>query len=815
MKILAKTNSNHKNNKAIFTVSDGDYAVLGLTMFDSVREHYPDADLYLFVIGTGKARVVDNDINIIYIGEIIDKLDLNQRLAFYLQVELATSIRPQCFQHLFSKDYESVIYLDPDLYIFRRMTEVDELLDSGVNGIVTPHALKSIKSKICVSGDNTFLMCGIFNLGFLALNNTDESKRMISWWAEKLKWECIVDVKNGFFVDQKWLEFLPIYFDGFHILKLPTYNLAPWNSEHYKILKDSNNKFYIDNYQTPIAFIHYSGAKRSNHHFIHMMDAYKFYVDKLESRRFVKLDFVNIDVRHEISGLHFDKICTFLYKDFVLGKNDVESDPLEGVEFYQYLCSTDPETNLPLYIRKLFEVFPDIFVSYFRENTKITYDGLIQKLRCGFPYDAVVNLETMSQICIDTHIPGVKFLHSVSKGIASKRFPHLKALEALVERSNSSDNQNTLTISFKPDRVEIYNQIVKVCIPRIDEYCNLRNAEDIFNQNYTEIWVPTSFCKNKICDMYNLSNVTAIPYPVVKPSYEIQSTGLSGNKFVVMICHDFNIDSDLQNTVSAINAFNTAFDESDDTFLVCFLRNVKYSDVYDNILHQLKSKKNTKVVLEGQGDADYYSYLHHAHCLLSLHKELNFGYRLAEAMRLGKYVVATNYGGNVDFMNRDNSFLIESGLTDQFNLRGKTSFYSSEPSIKDAAKILNVIYHESNFLNMKSKNARLSIQKNLSPSSIAYIINNRINELTHLQTTLSITKRNHGYRLKRLVLRLFDKLFNILRNKLRKYKIMQKLYLHCKQKIVTNSPPVTSANVDPQVVLSIIMKIINRPGVIE
>lgn len=47
-----------------------------------------------------------------------------------------------------------------------------------------------------------------------------------------------------------------------------------------------------------------------------------------------------------------------------------------------------------------------------------------------------------------------------------------------------------------------------------------------------------------------------------------------------------------------------------------------------------------------------------ADCFVSLHRSEGFGKGAAEAMYLGKPVIATAYGGNLDFMNLDNSLLV-------------------------------------------------------------------------------------------------------------------------------------------------------------
>ncbi len=724
----------NKNKYAIFTISDVDYAALALTMFESVSKFYQDSDFFLFIFGTGTTRKLEGNINVIYIGDILDDLDLSQRLAYYLQVELVTSVRPQCFKFLFGKNYDKAIYLDPDLYIFRRMTEIDDLLNGEVNGVVTPHALRSICSDKAVGWDNVFLQCGIFNLGFLALKNTPETMRMVSWWEEKLKWQCIYDLKNGYFVDQKWLEFLPVYFDGFHILKLPTYNLAPWNSEHYNILSNSCGEFFINDFDTPIAFIHYSGVKRSAAHYVHMKEAYNFYLNELQKRRFTKLEFVNYEVRFKQDNLYLDKVCIFLYKDYVNNTKDTKSNPLVDRGFYNFLHSIDMETGLPIYIRKLYDILPDIFVR--SKNEIIDYDSLITFIKNNFTYNGVVSLETMVQlrndsIGLDYEIQHTNFDeidHDPIKTDSPPRYtlstqvqnsPHYPAILSFSNGANPI-SQTTIhrprKIILKSDRIEIISGAIRVCVPHIDKSEILPNLSDMKAQNYTEIWVPSAYCKEKLRKSARKGSkpkIKIVPYPVLKPHYKILTTDLPSNKLVVMLCHDFNLDFATQNPLASLKAFQGTFGQKSDMLLVCFLVNVnKNSEDYKGLVKTFSDEKNA-IIVEGTPDNDlYYSYLHYAHCFISLHQETIFGYALAEAMSLGKYVIATNKGGNVEYMNSDNSFLINST--------------SPKECISEATKMLISIYNDTDVLNAKSKQARLHIQKHLSPNSVGLIMQKRL-----------------------------------------------------------------------------------------
>ncbi len=51
-------------------------------------------------------------------------------------------------------------------------------------------------------------------------------------------------------------------------------------------------------------------------------------------------------------------------------------------------------------------------------------------------------------------------------------------------------------------------------------------------------------------------------------------------------------------------------------------------------------------------------------CFVSLHRSEGYGRGLAEAMFLGKPVVATGYSGNLDFMDETNSCLVRYSLID-------------------------------------------------------------------------------------------------------------------------------------------------------
>jgi hypothetical protein len=65
------------------------------------------------------------------------------------------------------------------------------------------------------------------------------------------------DLCNGLFVDQNWMNFLPVFVPNTHIERNPGYNAAYWNL-HERTFSEHENVFYVND-NNPLIFFHYSG----------------------------------------------------------------------------------------------------------------------------------------------------------------------------------------------------------------------------------------------------------------------------------------------------------------------------------------------------------------------------------------------------------------------------------------------------------------------------------------------------------------------------------------------------------------------------
>lgn len=174
-------------------------------------------------------------------------------------VEACTAVKGRASTRILQeKDCEKLVYFDPDIAIFNPMTPVIDLLDTH-SIVLTPHQTEpDPKDQRIAIRDNeiTSLDYGIYNLGFAAMSNDDEGKRFAQWWDDRLTDWCHDRLDIGLFVDQKWCNLVPCFFDNVKTLRDPGYNVASWNLSQRQMNYDDAGNALING--VPLRFYHFT-----------------------------------------------------------------------------------------------------------------------------------------------------------------------------------------------------------------------------------------------------------------------------------------------------------------------------------------------------------------------------------------------------------------------------------------------------------------------------------------------------------------------------------------------------------------------------
>ncbi len=258
-----------KKNVA-FTICAKNYIGLAQILEQSVRVHNPGVDFFIFVADefslTEKADLLPP--NVIVAKEHIGLPEsLWKQMAFqYNLTEFCTAIKPYCFKWLMAeKDYDGFIYFDPDIYVFNSLDYIYSNLNQ-YSIIVTPHILNIETNYTGEILEKGVLFSGIFNLGFLALRRGEAASKMLDWWGNRLIDKCFAEALDSYFFDQRWMDFLPGFFDAKTLLisRNIGLNVAPWNFFERKIITKDNQLFVTNRNSSEheiekLIFVHYSG----------------------------------------------------------------------------------------------------------------------------------------------------------------------------------------------------------------------------------------------------------------------------------------------------------------------------------------------------------------------------------------------------------------------------------------------------------------------------------------------------------------------------------------------------------------------------
>lgn len=174
-------------------------------------------------------------------------------------VEACTAVKGKASVEILSQPgCEKLVYFDPDIAVINSMDDVIDLLDTH-SVVLTPHQTDpEARERRGAIQDNEIasLNYGVFNLGFVAIANDPEGLRFAQWWDDRLRDWCHDRLDIGVFVDQKWCNLVPCFFDNVKVLRDPGYNVASWNLSRRRMHFDENGMALIND--RPLRFYHFT-----------------------------------------------------------------------------------------------------------------------------------------------------------------------------------------------------------------------------------------------------------------------------------------------------------------------------------------------------------------------------------------------------------------------------------------------------------------------------------------------------------------------------------------------------------------------------
>lgn len=247
-----------------------------------------------------------------------------------------------------------------------------------------------------------------------------------------------------------------------------------------------------------------------------------------------------------------------------------------------------------------------------------------------------------------------------------------------------------------------------------------------------EIWVPSNFVADSISIKSSVP-VVKIPHSIAVEIQEPRNRGyfqLPEGVFLFLSMYDVKSYQERKNPRASIEAFKAAFEPDDrEVGLVLKVNCYKSSPAELESLDSLVAGyPNIYLIKDTISRNDINSLLSVTDCFVSLHRSEGFGLGLAEAMYLGKPVIGTNWSSNTDFMNSNNSCLVDYKLIQLGNDYGPYKAYQvwADPDVQHAGMYMKRLLDDEQFYQSIAAAGEKHIKENYSPKVIGSLIRKRL-----------------------------------------------------------------------------------------
>ncbi len=360
------------------TIVARNYLPFARTLCASFLKHHPDGRFFVLLVdrldgafdpGKEQFELVQLDSLNLPLGELF--------LYQYSILELSTAVKPYLLRYLMDEyNLESALYLDPDLFITAPLASVYEAL-SRSSIVLTPHMLAPPPEDGKTPTETDIMHSGVHNLGFLGVRNDPSVASLLDWWSRRLAFKCVVDLPNALFVDQRWMDLAPSYFDGVEILKDPALNVAYWNL-HERKLQQIDDSFWVNG--KPLVFFHFSGFNPnkldtlSKHQTRHQLSGNpalasiaRQYADELFANGYNEFSSIPVAFNAILNGVRLGKLTQFVIRRAIEKGLNIPSPGTQPDAFCRFLMTPnfqfDRRAIAPLLVA-LEHYRPDVKAAY-------------------------------------------------------------------------------------------------------------------------------------------------------------------------------------------------------------------------------------------------------------------------------------------------------------------------------------------------------------------------------------------------------------------------------------------------------------------
>jgi glycosyltransferase involved in cell wall biosynthesis len=226
-----------------------------------------------------------------------------------------------------------------------------------------------------------------------------------------------------------------------------------------------------------------------------------------------------------------------------------------------------------------------------------------------------------------------------------------------------------------------------------------------------------------------------MPLPLRKPRVveDARRSDLElDDRFMFLFTFDFMSVMKRKNPLGLVEAFKKAFEPNEGPMLVLkSINGETRPEGFAELMQAIDGREDIVLMNKYLDSHQSASLMNLCDCYVSLHRSEGLGLTIAEAMLLGKPVVATNYSGNLDFMKPETSYLVS---WDRVKVGEGAEAYDSnatwaEPNLDEAASLMRQVYLNPDQAKEKALAGKKDLEERFTPEITGLRMKKRLEEI--------------------------------------------------------------------------------------
>jgi glycosyltransferase involved in cell wall biosynthesis len=697
--------SGESNNYCMCTIAACNSLRSVVLLAESFREHHPDIPMRVLLIDAPPAyETRDLPFEVILPADLpLDPDEFGRMATYYDVTEFSNALKPTLIRELLGS-FSAVVYLNPDIEVFAGLTDLFELaVQHGI--ALTPHVMKPIPRDGLGVAEETILLSGQFNLGFIGVGAS--GMPFVDYWEERTRRLSLIDHASGYFTDQRWVDAVPSLFEH-TIVRDPGCNVAYWNLHERALAHDGDQGWQVDG--TPLRFFHFSGhdSARPLELTKHLGVAPRVRVDLEPALRRLLLE------RSERIRSEFEDACAPPY-GFARTASGARLDPIVRRMYWHAVCQADREgTGYPPHA-----FGPDggrSFVTWADEPVARTSPVSRYLLECwrarpdlqaafpdplGASSAALANWSSHDEQYSVTAPPA--FLGAANLpatgvnlvGYLAGEFG-LAAASRLMSRMVRGSGLPVASTTVLVDHHRHHAQSVRtldgapfdlsVVMINADQLLHLWDAHALIEHVghvragvwywevgplpeearraahlLDEVWCASDFVRDILAPYVDRPVVKhpLVINPVVPTALRRADLELPEDRFLFGFVFDYSSVLERKNPQGLVEAYRRSFGPDDGASLV--LKTI-HSNLWPSAAAQLREaaagRDDIIIIDRFASSLEMRALFQFLDCYVSLHRAEGLGLTITSAMSAGVPVIATGWSGNLEFMSSENSVLL-------------------------------------------------------------------------------------------------------------------------------------------------------------